>query len=212
MAKRGRKKKKQDVTLVVVVLILASILMGVLIYSKSGVIGETLSPFLGGIMGYVEYILPIGIFVVAIYIACQKETAWMSKIVQFALMLLCIAIIMNVYAINKGQVTVDNKQMQDVMGQFYQLGAETGSGGGAAASIITIPLIKLLDKTGTVVLAIGGLVALTVSMFGIDLANKISEAVEGVKERKEQEEKLLEVEDKKEKKETKKEKRLREKF
>ena len=119
---------------------------------------------------------------------------------------------MNVYAINKGQVTVDNKQMQDVMGQFYQLGAETGSGGGAAASIITIPLIKLLDKTGTVVLAIGGLVALTVSMFGIDLANKISEAVEGVKERKEQEEKLLEVEDKKEKKETKKEKRLREKL
>ena len=212
MAKRGRKKKKQDVTLVVVVLILASILMGVLIYSKSGVIGETLSPFLGGIMGYVEYILPIGIFVVAIYIACQKETAWMSKIVQFALMLLCIAIIMNVYAINKGQVTVDNKQMQDVMGQFYQLGAETGSGGGAAASIITIPLIKLLDKTGTVVLAIGGLVALTVSMFGIDLANKISEAVEGVKERKEQEEKLLEVEDKKEKKETKKEKRLRERL
>ena len=212
MAKRGRKKKKQDVTLVVVVLILASILMGVLIYSKSGVIGETLSPFLGGIMGYVEYILPIGIFVVAIYIACQKETAWMSKIVQFALMLLCIAIIMNVYAINKGQVTVDNKQMQDVMGQFYQLGAETGSGGGAAASIITIPLIKLLDKTGTVVLAIGGLVALTVSMFGIDLANKISEAVEGVKERKEQEEKLLEVEYKKEKKETKKEKRLREKL
>lgn len=212
MAKRGRKKKKQDVTLVVVVLILASILMGVLIYSKSGVIGETLSPFLGGIMGYVEYILPIGIFVVAIYIACQKETAWMSKIVQFALMLLCIAIIMNVYAINKGQVTVDNKQMQDVMGQFYQLGAETGSGGGAAASIITIPLIKLLDKTGTVVLAIGGLVALTVSMFGIDLANKISEAVEGVKERKETEEKLLDVEDKKEKKETKKEKRLREKL
>lgn len=212
MAKRGRKKKKQDVTLVVVVLILASILMGVLIYSKSGVIGETLSPFLGGIMGYVEYILPIGIFIVAIYIACQKETAWMSKIVQFALMLLCIAIIMNVYAINKGQVTVDNKQMQDVMGQFYQLGAETGSGGGAAASIITIPLIKLLDKTGTVVLAIGGLVALTVSMFGIDLANKISEAVEGVKERKETEEKLLDVEDKKEKKETKKEKRLREKL
>ncbi len=211
MAKRGRKKKKQDVTLVVVVLILASILMGVLIYSKSGVIGETLSPFLGGIMGYVEYILPIGIFIVAIYIACQKETAWMSKIVQFALMLLCIAIIMNVYAINKGQVTLENKSMQDIMQQFYNLGAETGSGGGAASTIITIPLIKLIDKTGTVVLAIGGLIALVVSMFGIDLANKISEAVEGVKERKETEERILE-EDKKEKKETKKEKRLREKL
>ena len=211
MAKRGRKKKKQDVTLVVVVLILASILMGVLIYSKSGVIGETLSPFLGGTMGYVEYILPIGIFIVAIYIACQKETAWMSKIVQFVLMLLCIAIIMNVYAINKGQVTLENKSMQDIMQQFYDLGAETGSGGGAASTIITIPLIKLIDKTGTVVLAIGGLVALVVSMFGIDLANKISEAVEGVKERKETEERILE-EDKKEKKETKKEKRLREKL
>ena len=70
MAKRGRKKKKQvNINVVIAVMIIASILLAVLIYTNSGFIGEHLSPFLGGIMGYVKYILPIGVFAMAIYIA-----------------------------------------------------------------------------------------------------------------------------------------------
>ena len=86
MAKRGRKKKKTvkktqqiNQNVVVAIMIIASILLAVLIYTKSGIIGEHLSPFLGGIMGYVKYILPIGIFVLAIYIAYQGETSWSKK-------------------------------------------------------------------------------------------------------------------------------------
>ena len=83
MAKRGRKRKKQlNINVVVAVMIIASILLAVLIYTNSGFIGEHLSPFLGGIMGYVKYILPIGVFVLAIYIAYQGETSWSKKIVQ----------------------------------------------------------------------------------------------------------------------------------
>ena len=57
MAKRGRKKKKQQVNInvVVAVMIIASILLAVLIYTNSGFLGEHLSPFLGGIMGYIKY-------------------------------------------------------------------------------------------------------------------------------------------------------------
>ena len=70
MAKRGRKKKKTtNINVIVAVMIIASIVLAVLIYTNSGFIGETLSPFLGGIMGYVKYILPVGVFAMAIYIA-----------------------------------------------------------------------------------------------------------------------------------------------
>ena len=58
MAKRGRKKKnKIDINIAVVALVLLSILLMILIYTKSGSIGETLSPMLGGIMGFIKYIL-----------------------------------------------------------------------------------------------------------------------------------------------------------
>ena len=91
MAKRGRKRKKQSIqkkkqvntSIVVALMMVASILLAVLIYSKSGFIGENLSPYLGGIMGYIKYILPIGVFIIAIYIGYQGETAWSKKIIEF---------------------------------------------------------------------------------------------------------------------------------
>ena len=70
MAKRGRKKQKKQkqvsLEVEVVGLIVISVLLAVLIYMKSGFIGEHLSPFLGGIMGYIKYFLPVGVFILAI--------------------------------------------------------------------------------------------------------------------------------------------------
>ncbi len=45
--RRSKKKNRNKIDLQVVVLIVASILLAVLIYAKSGYIGETLSPILG---------------------------------------------------------------------------------------------------------------------------------------------------------------------
>ena len=88
MAKRGRKKKKQiNQNVFVAVMIVTSILLAVLIYTNSGFIGEHLSPFLGGMMGYIKYILPIGLFALSIYVAYQGETSWGKKILQFSLIL-----------------------------------------------------------------------------------------------------------------------------
>ena len=72
MAKRGKRSKKKqtdNLNLQVVVLIIFSIVLGVLIYTKAGVVGEYITPFLGGILGPVKYVLPIGIFFVGIYTA-----------------------------------------------------------------------------------------------------------------------------------------------
>ena len=215
MAKRGRKKKKQiNQNVFVAVMIVTSILLAVLIYTNSGFIGEHLSPFLGGMMGYIKYILPIGLFALSIYVAYQGETSWGKKILQFSLILLSISIIMNVYEINQGNVVISGRDFQNVLGQFYDLGAE-GIGGGAIAAIFTMPLIELLGQLGTVILMAGVIIALTISMFGIDVVNRISAIIDDASTRKtpkyahsrENEEKIIGVENKKE---TKKERRLRE--
>ena len=221
MAKRGRKKKKQiNINVVVAVMIIASILLAVLIYTNSGFIGEHLSPFLGGIMGYVKYILPIGVFILAIYIAYQGETSWSKKIVHFSVLLLCIAIIMNVYEIYQGTVQIEGNNLENIIQQFYNIGAK-GSGGGAIGAVITIPLINLFEKVGTIIIASGVIIALCISMFGIDLVNRISDFIDGAEQRKEAKkdknskneeessEKIIGLE---EKKETKKERKLREKL
>lgn len=221
MAKRGRKKKKQvsvNVNVVVAVMIIASILLAVLIYTNSGFIGEHLSPFLGGIMGYVKYILPVGVFVMAIYIAYQGESSWSKKIVQFIVLLLCISVIMNVYEICQGAVHIEDSDMQSIIEQFYDLGAN-GTGGGAIGAVVTIPLIQLLGKIGTVIVAIGGIIALCVSMFGIDLVNRISYLIDSKEKKKEHtagryakdedDDKIIGINDRKE---TKQERRLREKL
>ena len=60
MAKRGRKKQKKiSIEVAVVSLIIISVLLGVLIYMKSGFIGEHLSTMLGGLMGIIKNILDI---------------------------------------------------------------------------------------------------------------------------------------------------------
>ena len=222
MAKRGRKKKKQHVNInvVVAIMIIASILLAVLIYSNSGFIGEHLSPFLGGIIGYVKYFLPIGVFILAIYIAYQSETSWSKKIVQFCALLLCISVIMNVYEIYQGNIILEGKSLENIINQFFNLGSK-GAGGGAIGAIFTIPLIDLFEKVGTIIIASGGIIALTVSMFGIDLVNRISDFIDGAEERKEtkkdknvkkdensDDEKIIGIDNKKE---TKRERKLREK-
>ena len=66
MAKRGRRSKKNkiDINVAVVALVLISILLMILIYTKSGYLGETLSPMLGGIIGFIKYIIPIGMYII----------------------------------------------------------------------------------------------------------------------------------------------------
>ena len=221
MAKRGRKKKKQvNINVVIAVMIIASILLAVLIYTNSGFIGEHLSPFLGGIMGYVKYILPVGVFAMAIYIAYQGETSWSRKIVQFSVLLLCFSIIMNVYEIYQKEVQIEGKSMQEIISQFYELGTK-GAGGGAIGAVATIPLIMLFEKVGTIIIAIGGIIALCVSMFGIDLVNRISYFIEEAEHKKEikkqihnrieddDNDKIIGINDRKE---TSKERKLREKL
>ena len=125
MAKRGKKSKKKQsnvgIDLAVVSMIIISILLVVLIYANSGNVGKVLSPMLGGIMGWIKYILPIGTFTIAIAIACDRKNYLSSKLIQYAVFLTCISSIMCIYQISNGNISLD-QEFGNIISDAYKLG------------------------------------------------------------------------------------------
>ena len=224
MAKRGRKKQpKVSIDVAVVVMLLISVLLAVLIYTKSGFLGEHLSPALGGIMGVIKYIIPIGTFAIAIYLAYDKKDYLITKLIQYAIFLICIAVMLSVFQISAGNINM-TKDMKQIAEQAYYLGARD-IGGGIIGTVIAVPLINFLGTLGTIVLSIGVAIIVFVFMFAIKPTNIIYNIVDYFLDKKEEKRKLREeerknnrkaskvamVEEVTPKRETLKERRLREK-
>ena len=183
MAKRGKRKKtKVDINVAVVVLVLLSILLMILIYTKSGSIGATLSPMLGGIMGFIKYIIPVGMLLIAIYMAHNDREYMVRKLIQYGIFLICISAMLSIFQVSKGNLNID-KDFTKVMEDSYYLG-EKDNGGGVIGSAVAVPLINLLGTTGAVILTIGISVILLVFMFGIRPAEMISSFLDELEARK----------------------------
>ena len=191
-SKNRRKKQTSNVNLEVVGTIILSILLTVLIYTKSGYAGIYLNDIFGGMVGILKYILPIGTFAIAIKIACKDNDYLTVKLLQYALFLLCIAVVMSVYQISKGNINVNN-ELSQVVKDGYELGTKE-IGGGALGTLAAIPLVKLLGNFGAVILSVGISIMLFVFTFGIDLSNIINQKVEEMQERKEEKAKNREIE------------------
>lgn len=192
-AKRGRKKQpKVSIDIAVVAMLIISVLLMVLIYTKSGFLGETLSPMLGGIMGAIKYIIPIGTFAIAIYLAYDKKDYLYTKLIQYTVFLICISVIMSVYQISTGHITM-SKEIGNMAEQAYYLG-ERDIGGGVIGTVIAVPLINLLGNLGTVILAVGIALILLVFMFAIKPSEIIASIVDFFVERKEEKRALREEE------------------
>ena len=223
MAKRGRRAKKQskiDINVAVVFMFLISILLAILIYTKSGYIGEHLSPILGGIMGAIKYIIPIGTFLIAIYMTTEDKEYLISKLIQYGIFLICIATMLSVFQFSNGNIDI-NSEFSVAVERGYELG-EMNNGGGAIGTAIASVLIGLLGEIGTVILCIGVAAILLIFMFGIKPAELIADFVETRRENREDKrlEKYEQREEKRnarkdepieERKETKRERKLREK-
>lgn len=119
--KRSKNKNRIDINVAVVIMILISILLAVLIYTKSGYIGENLSPILGGIMGVTKYILPIGMFLISIYMSYEDKDYLFSKLIQYGIFLLCVATVLSVFQISNGSINANNE-----FGQMLQDGYKIG--------------------------------------------------------------------------------------
>ena len=183
--KRSKKKNRTMLDLQVVTLIIASILLTILIYTKAGYIGETLSPILGGIMGWIKYVIPVGTFAIAIFLACDEDKDnFMKKILQYAVFLLCITTIITVIQISQGKLSTANG-FEEAIKQAYYNGSKN-IGGGAVGAICAIGLINLVGKIGTVIIAIGIAIIDSIFLFGIKPAELLKEYIETRNEKKQE--------------------------
>ena len=180
--KKQQNKSKLDIE--VVALLVLSVLLAVLIYAKSGIIGENLNIVLGGIMGWLKYILPIGTFIMAIYMVIDEEQkeSFAGKIINYTVFLICLMSIMTIYQISKGSLKI-SYEFQTLVSRAYELGSQN-IGGGAIGAVIAIPASKLLGMWGAAILFIGIALINIVYMFRIKPAEMLGNYIKEKSEEK----------------------------
>ena len=180
--KKSNKKSTGNIDLAVIILLVVSILLFVLIYGENGAIGEMLSPMLGGVIGFIKYIIPIGTIAIAVCIAKEDKSYMISKLFQYAVFLACIAGMMTIYQISKGAININN-QFNEVLDMAYSLG-EKNIGGGIVGAVIAYPLIQLLGMFGAAIATIGVAFILLVFTFGIQPTEIILNILDAIDERR----------------------------
>ena len=183
--KYQKRKKDNSLDLKVIGTIIISVLLAILIYANSGSLGSGLSDVLGGMMGWIKYVLPIGTFAIAIKIACnEKEDEYIThKLIQYVILLICIAVVMSIYQISQGNLEISG-DLSQILKKAFTLG-KSNVGGGAIGTLAAVPLVRLLGNLGAIVVSVGIAVMLFAFVFGIDISQFISTIVENWLERHE---------------------------
>ena len=188
MAKKRRYKKRKKTAsrldVAVVTLIVLSILLAVLIYTKSGTIGIKLNEILGGIMGIMQYVLPIGGLAIAIKLASDGREEITSKLIQYGIAIISLSIVFSVFQISSGELE-SSKELSEVVKDAYYYGSQ-GHGGGAIGAVGGVILAKLLGNVGAVIFCIGIAVILLVFTFGINLSDMINMFMDKIEEKREE--------------------------
>ena len=179
-----KEQKKVNINVIVAVMIGASILLGVLIYTKQGVLGSNLAPALGGVFGVMKNVLPIGLFVMALITAYNGENNYhSSKFWMFAALLICIGSIFSCYQISNGNIDV-NSSMNDALSRAYDLGSKD-IGGGVIGTFFAVLFAKSIGTTGGVIALLVIAFIMCVMIFELKPAEAISKSIDKVEERNE---------------------------
>ena len=188
--KKKTKSSGINIDLAVIILLIISVLLFVLIYGEKGAIGEILSPALGGMVGFIKYIIPIGMLFVSICVAKDDRSYLTSKLIQYMIVLACIAATMSIFQISKGVINID-LEFSEVIEVAYDLGVKN-IGGGTIGVVIAYPLIKLLGMFGAATATAGIVVILCVFTFGLHPSELLMYFMESSYNRKlEREEEIL---------------------
>ncbi len=188
--KEQRKREKElqrKLNITVMVLMVISIILAILIYTKSGYLGKTLSPALGGVLGYIKYLIPVGLLCMALFIAYERDTKYYStKITMFFVVLVLVDVILACYQYSKGNIDV-NGPIESALSRGYELGT-TDIGGGVIGTLIAYPLIKFIGTPATIIASIGISLILIVFMFSLHPADLISRFMDKIFNKEEDEE------------------------
>ena len=184
MAKKRKYRKRQktnNINVAIIVTIVISILLAVLICLESGNVGKALSSFLGGMIGWLKYVLPFGMIIIAINLACKKKGYLSSKLTQYLIFIFFISVVASIFQITSENINM-NQELSEMLKSAYNSGATSSNGGGALGMLLAVPLVKNLGTAGSIILGIGFSLILFVITFGIDITTIISEYVEKLKE------------------------------
>ena len=188
MAKKRRYKKKKktaskaDVT--VITLIVLSILLAVLVYTKSGVVGLKLNEILGGMFGIMQYVLPIGIFALGIKLASEENEDLTPKLIQYTITIVSLSVMFSVLQMSSGELAI-SKELSETVKDAYFLGSQS-KGGGAIGAVAAVPLEKLLGEIGAIIFCIGLAIILVVFTFGINMSEIINVILDRIEEKREE--------------------------
>ena len=184
MAAKRRKKKNDDIkkNVQITLLIIFSVLLGFLIFSESGLLGQGISTILGGLMSWVRYVLPIGIFILGVYLIFNKSEGLKGKAILYLALLLSIMVIFSVNQFSGGTFGID-RELNDVLDAAYELGIKN-IGGGLLGTLIAYGLINLVGEVGTYIISIGIAVIVAVFIFGFRPAVIIEQFMENREEKK----------------------------
>lgn len=194
MAKRKRvskKKKEQEAYIHGIIIMIISVLLGVLIYIQSGYIGEHLSPVLGGLLGWIKFLVPVGTFLIGITLVKEKKEFVMPKILQYLVIILCLCAFTTSIALSNSELNI-NDDFSKIVLNGYDLGVKN-TGGGVIGVLVSVPMTKLLGKIGTNVVLIGVAILLAIFTFGInpaEIAERISNKIQEAREYEEEEEEI----------------------
>ena len=178
-----KRRAPMNIDIVVISLIILSILSAVLIYSNAGALGSTLSPVLGGLMGIIKYVIPIGIFVIGIYMMKENNDYLFYKIVEYVVFLFAIAAILHIYHFSKIPLA-DNVTFEELVSAAYNFGM-SNQGGGAIGAIVAVPLINLLGSIGATIICIGAAIIALVLILEIKPTEMFLDYVDSREERRE---------------------------
>ena len=191
----GRKKKKKAVKpskkgfsfspeMMIIIMLIVGIMSGVLIYTGAGQVGAILSPVLGGLVGIIKYVIPIGIIVMALSLIKEDSEYVSTKVIQFLVFVVCVSVVMHVNQFSKLNMS-GNATFEEVVNEAYKLGT-MNKGGGAIGAIVATPLMNLLGSLGTTILTIAIAVVTCVYIVGANPVELLVEFVDGREDRKEE--------------------------
>jgi len=191
----GRRKKKNDeikVNVQITLLITFSILLGVMIFTESGLLSSGVSTILGGLMSWVKYILPVGIFVLGLYLIFNKKEGLKGKAILYLALLLSIMVVFSVNQFTGG--TFGNAEnLNETLNNAYELGIKN-IGGGLLGTLVAYGLMNLVGTIGTYIISIGTAVVVAVFIFGFRPAYIFEQYIENREEKKNLRAKEREVE------------------
>ena len=131
-----------------------------------------------------QYVLPVGIFAISIKLACDGSEELTSKLIQYGIALVSIAVVFSVFQISTGELQ-SGRELSEVVKDAYYLGSQS-KGGGAIGAVGAVPLTNLLGNVGAIILCIGIAIVLLVFTFGINMSEIINKIVDKIEEKKEE--------------------------